>query len=113
MEEASSFWSRELTWRTFFGCMIAAFTVNGLLGGFRNSVMNDYGLLTFGISKYSLYRYEEMVFFILLGVVGGLVSVAFIKLNMILNHWRRDYVGTNKWTRFGEVTSKKGNCFFK
>lgn len=103
LEEASSFWSKELTWRTFFGCMISAFTVNVLLAGFNGSLMNDYGLLTFGVSRSSLYHYQEMVFFVLLGAISGFVSVIFIKVNMKIGKWRRDYIATNKWARLGEV----------
>lgn len=103
LEDTASFWSKEMTWRTFFGCMIATLSVNVFLGGFRGSSVNDYGLLTFGVSRYSLYGYEELIFFILLGVIGGLLGTFFIKSNLIIMKWRRDYVGSSKIARFAEV----------
>jgi len=84
LEEASSVWSRELTWRTFLGCMLSAFTVNllfqsvsdgdSLVSDFGNMILgalfNLLGLLSFGISRDYLYRYQELNLFILLGVIG-------------------------------------------
>lgn len=34
-EEASSFWSMELTWRTFFCAMISTFTLNIFISGVK------------------------------------------------------------------------------
>lgn len=52
LEETASFWSRELTWRTLFGCMVSSFTVNLLSAiGTGKLIVNDYGLLAFGVSR--------------------------------------------------------------
>ncbi len=75
LEDVSSFWSRELTWRTFFGmdtlfyvsseisaCMISAFTVNlifSINSSASTALIRDYGILTFGLNKAFLYRYIE------------------------------------------------------
>ncbi|EFA81033.1 chloride channel protein [Heterostelium album PN500] len=96
IEEASSFWSRQLTWRTFFCCMIATFTTNFLLQGFGTSPdMHDTGLLTFGFSRLYLYRYSELLCFCILGVLGGAFGALFVFLNIHLNKWRRDYLKKN------------------
>eukprot|EP01112_Ceratiomyxa_fruticulosa_P015925 TRINITY_DN4769_c0_g2_i1.p1 TRINITY_DN4769_c0_g2~~TRINITY_DN4769_c0_g2_i1.p1 ORF type:complete len:808 (-),score=128.85 TRINITY_DN4769_c0_g2_i1:106-2529(-) len=97
LEEASSFWSRQLTWRTFFCCMIATFTVNvldqGLVG---TGPVHDSGLLTFGFSRAYLYKYFEFAFFIILGMLGGLAGALFVHVNIRLNAWRRDKFGSLK-----------------
>ncbi|GAM27511.1 hypothetical protein SAMD00019534_106870, partial [Acytostelium subglobosum LB1] len=104
IEEASSFWSRQLTWRTFFCCMIATFTTNFLLQGVGTSPdMRDSGMLTFGFSRLYLYRYSELFCFCILGVIGGLFGAAFVFLNIHLNKWRRDYLKKNALLRSIEV----------
>ncbi len=46
LEEATSFWSRQLGWRTFFCCMVSAFTVNGILQAkARSQQVQDYGIV--------------------------------------------------------------------
>ena len=105
LEEASSVWSRELTWRTFLGCMLSAFTVNLMFQSIKDgdSLVTDYGLLSFGISRDYLYRYQELNLFILLGVIGGLLGTLFVKLNIRLNQWRRDKLSNNKYKQLLEV----------
>jgi chloride channel 7 len=82
LEEAATFWSREITWRSFFGilcfvhmlivsaCMVSAFTINMLLNGSSHGMMSDYGLVTFGASRIGSYRFYELLPFSLLGVFG-------------------------------------------
>eukprot|EP01133_Synstelium_polycarpum_P018156 gene18156-21713_t len=104
IEEASSFWSRQLTWRTFFCCMIATFTANFLQQGFGTSPdMHDYGLLTFGFSRLYLYRYSELLCFCFLGLIGGLLGALFVFLNVHLNKWRRDFLKKNPYLRMAEA----------
>lgn len=107
LEETSSFWSRELTWRTFFGCMVSAFTVNAIFS-FSGSqplshVVNDYGLLSFGLSRYYLYRYEELAAFAVLGLIGGLLGALFVRLNIKLNIWRQEHLRNSKLKSLLEV----------
>ncbi|EFA85505.1 chloride channel protein [Heterostelium album PN500] len=89
-EEASSFWSRQLTWRTFFACLIATFTTNIILQGFQVQV-HDYGVLTFGFSQEYLYRYVELLAFAAVGVLGGLFGAFFVYLNARLSRWRTEF----------------------
>lgn len=95
IEEASSFWSRQLTWRTFFGCLIATFTVNLFFQGFGIQI-HDFGLLTFGFSQNFLYTYLELIPFATLGVIGGLLGAAFVWLTIRLVNWRDAYLGKRK-----------------
>ncbi|GAM27628.1 hypothetical protein SAMD00019534_108040 [Acytostelium subglobosum LB1] len=90
LEETSSFWSRQLTWRTFFACLIATFTTNLILQGFQVQV-HDYGVLTFGFSQEYLYRYSELLAFAAIGVLGGLLGALFVNLNARLTHWRSKF----------------------
>lgn len=122
LEETSTFWSRELTWRTFWACMIAAFTVN-IFNNIKDesSVLDDYGLLTFGISKTGLYRIPELIPMGFLGVIGnlsrppsllsaltlfiflaGILGWIFSLANGRLALWRREYV-TSKLRKLLEV----------
>lgn len=92
LEEATSFWSRQLGWRTFFCCMCSAFTVNGILQARAGTQeVQDYGLLTFGFSTAYLYRYAELLPFSIIGVVGGVVGALFVKFNSRLNEWRNGF----------------------
>ncbi|KAF2075135.1 hypothetical protein CYY_003570 [Polysphondylium violaceum] len=104
IEEVSSFWSRQLTWRTFFCCMISTFTVNFLLQGIGSSPdIHDSGLLTFGFSRLYLYRYSELLCFCLLGVIGGLFGACFVFMNIHLNKWRKEKLKLNPFFRLGEA----------
>jgi len=94
-EEASSFWSKQLTWRTFFACLIATFTTNIILQGFQMQ-LHDYGVLTFGFSSQYLYRYAELVGFAFIGVLGGLLGAFFVFLNARLSKWRSNFFAKKK-----------------
>lgn len=79
LEEGSSFWSSQLTWRTFFACLVATITTNFFLQGFEMQI-HDYGVLTFGLSKSYLYTYGELFPFLLLGVMGMSFEYLFLLL---------------------------------
>jgi chloride channel 7 len=104
LEEAASHWRREMTWRTFFGCMLAAFTVN-LFSSFaadkadQTSAQNvkDYGLLKFGVSSREFtYRYAELLPFTIIGVIGGVLGALFTALSVRISVWRRDNIRGRK-----------------
>ncbi|EGC38534.1 hypothetical protein DICPUDRAFT_93809 [Dictyostelium purpureum] len=94
-EEASSFWSRQLTWRTFFACLIATFTTNIILQGFSVQI-HDYGVLKFGLSNTVLFRYAELIPFAGIGVLGGLLGALFVDLNARLSKWRASFFANKK-----------------
>jgi H+/Cl- antiporter ClcA len=99
------FWY-DLVFVNIEGCMISALTVNLIYLGPQTGnglLINDYGILTFGLSRRFLYRYPELLAFALLGVIGGILGAIFTKMNVWLNQWRRQYVSKWKLRQFGEV----------
>eukprot|EP01132_Coremiostelium_polycephalum_P002121 gene2121-2612_t len=102
LEEGSSFWSRQLTWRTFFSCLVATLIANFFLQDFAVA-MHDYGVLAFGVSKTYLYTYSELIPFCLIGIIGGLIGALFVHLNIRINYLRKKYLGANKIKRLAEV----------
>eukprot|EP01111_Echinosteliopsis_oligospora_P011081 TRINITY_DN3564_c0_g1_i1.p1 TRINITY_DN3564_c0_g1~~TRINITY_DN3564_c0_g1_i1.p1 ORF type:complete len:799 (-),score=188.89 TRINITY_DN3564_c0_g1_i1:47-2443(-) len=103
LEEGSSFWSRQLVWRTFFACLCAVVTSNLFFQGFSMHI-HDYGVLTLGIGGSSeLYTYPELLPFLALGVVGGLLGALFVHINVKINEWRLRVLGTKPIHRIVEV----------
>eukprot|EP00048_Salpingoeca_helianthica_P006656 m.101278 g.101278 ORF g.101278 m.101278 type:complete len:794 (-) comp14087_c0_seq2:78-2459(-) len=99
IEEGASFWSQPLTWRIFFCSMTSTFTLNFLLSGFREGTwgeLSNPGLINFGKFTDLPYTFYEMPFFVLLGVIGGLLGALFIELNKRLTLFRRKFVNTPK-----------------
>jgi len=82
LEEVSSFWSPELTWRTFICAIIAAYTVNIFMASF-NGNFNDSGLVLFGHTTEDGGTYEtwEIFAFIIVAVLGGLIGAAYVTIN--------------------------------
>lgn len=79
LEEACSFWSLPLTWRTFFAAMCASFFLNVLRAIKAGSPdMDSNGLLEFGrfISD-SGYTVYEIPVFAAIGIIGGLLGGLF------------------------------------
>lgn len=89
LEEGSSFWSRALTWRTFFCALIAAYTIQVGLSGL-DSAGSTWGQVTvagtfsFGaftnMGKRS-WTLLELPVFVGIGAVGGLVGAGFNAVN--------------------------------
>lgn len=106
IEEASSFWSDSLTWRTFFCCMIAAFTVNITMKGFSSDITDTgthqrpqqqtnwltrlVGMFKLGLSGEHLYHYLELLPFLIIGVIGKCAPLNLKKLT-IYSHRRADW----------------------
>jgi chloride channel 7 len=91
LEEVSSYWSQSLTWRTFFTCLMATFTVNFISKGFSGVYdLHSISIFNVGISKgYHIY---EVPIFALVGVFGGILGGIFCRLNVALTKWRRDWL---------------------
>eukprot|EP01133_Synstelium_polycarpum_P006992 gene6992-8122_t len=105
LEEGSSFWSRQLTWRTFFSCLVATLVANFFLQGFGVDI-KEYGLLSFGIKANNLYSYTELVPFCFMGVIGGLLGALFVHLNIRLNYLRKKFLAPrHKLWRLAEVAA--------
>nr|XP_060615153.1 H(+)/Cl(-) exchange transporter 6 [Anolis sagrei ordinatus] len=98
LEEGSSFWNQGLTWKVLFCSMAATFTLNFFRSGIRFGSWGSFelpGLLNFGEFKCSesdkkchLWTVVDLGFFILMGVLGGLLGAAFNCLNKRLAKYR-------------------------
>ncbi|XP_034029023.1 chloride transport protein 6 [Thalassophryne amazonica] len=98
LEEGSSFWNQALTWKVLFCSMSAAFTLNFFRSGINFNKWGSFqlpGLLNFGEFKCPegdknchLWTVEELAFFVLMGVVGGLLGALFNCINKSLAKYR-------------------------
>ena len=92
LEEASSFWSLSLTWKSYLCTMLSTSTLWFLLAD-RDGKRDYRGLVTFGKpDDRPQFQLFELPIFVLIGVLGGLVGAAFCELNFRLSHWRRDHM---------------------
>ncbi|PVD36819.1 hypothetical protein C0Q70_03809 [Pomacea canaliculata] len=92
LEEGSSFWNQKLTWRTFFCSMAATFSLNFFLSGLDSNVWGYFylpGLIDFGVFRCpgksdggcTLWGAFDLLIFILMGCVGGLLGALFNGIN--------------------------------
>ncbi|KAJ8591190.1 hypothetical protein M405DRAFT_735538 [Rhizopogon salebrosus TDB-379] len=84
LEEVSYFFPPKVMWRSFFCAMIAAVTLKFL---------NPFGtgkLVLFQVTYDKDWHAYELIFFLLLGVLGGVYGAYFSKLNY---RWSRDVRG--------------------
>ncbi|OAX39995.1 hypothetical protein K503DRAFT_809553 [Rhizopogon vinicolor AM-OR11-026] len=84
LEEVSYFFPPKVMWRSFFCAMIAAITLRFL---------NPFGtgkLVLFQVTYDKDWHAYELIFFLLLGVLGGVYGAYFSKLNY---RWSRDVRG--------------------
>ncbi|XP_018426778.1 PREDICTED: chloride transport protein 6 [Nanorana parkeri] len=98
LEEGSSFWNQGLTWKVLFCSMSATFTLNFFRSGILFSSWGAFqvpGLLNFGEFKCSdsdkkchLWTVVDLAFFIIMGMVGGLLGATFNCLNKRLAKYR-------------------------
>ncbi|KAN0031526.1 hypothetical protein ACTFIV_005390 [Dictyostelium citrinum] len=101
LEEVSSFWSIALTWRAFFCCMVATYTMNVL----QSNSGSLTGLIIFntGIGEKESYKWFEIIPFLLIGVLGGLGGALFTWINVKVSEFRRDKINKIKSLRVLEV----------
>ena len=102
LEEGASFWHQSLTWRTFFCAMVSAFTMNVYLTYAKNEKgTTSFGMLgsqggTFSFGKFANvnteYRVEDIFFFIVMGVIGGLFGAMSNACNEVISKKRQKYV---------------------
>ncbi|XP_010772365.1 chloride transport protein 6, partial [Notothenia coriiceps] len=98
LEEGSSFWNQALTWKVLFCSMSATFTLNFFRSGINFNKWGSFqlpGLLNFGEFKCPdedknchLWTVVDLAFFVLMGVVGGLLGALFNCMNKSLAKYR-------------------------
>ncbi|XP_071479352.1 H(+)/Cl(-) exchange transporter 6-like [Diadema antillarum] len=92
LEEGSSFWNQALTWRTFFCAMCATFALNFLMsginyndwGGLSQPGLIDFGVFMCGEGKCNLWTAVDLLIFIAMGFVGGLLGALFNAINTFI-----------------------------
>lgn len=112
MEEGSSFWNTRVLLRSFVCASVCALVLNFFLVGFSADQpwgsLGALGVLTFGSffeNKSMSYHTWEILIFILIGLVGGLVGALFNGLNIQLTLWRMRHVPPRGVRRFLEAIS--------
>jgi chloride channel 7 len=95
LEEVSSYWSQSLTWRTFFSCLMATFTVNFIVRGF-SGVYDLRSITIFNVGVTKGYHVYEVPIFAIIGCIGGLMGGFFCLCNVALSKWRRDWLHKSK-----------------
>jgi len=108
LEEGASYWSSSVTFRTFFCSMCSIATLYTW-----NSVGVQYGkigfnkLFSFGNFIFegmeTSYSVWELLVFVFIGCMGGLIGAIFNNANERLTHWRIKHVNYSKARRFLEV----------
>ncbi|XP_041953059.1 chloride transport protein 6 [Alosa sapidissima] len=98
LEEGSSFWNQALTWKVLFCSMSATFTLNFFRSGLNYNKWGSFqlpGLLNFGEFKCQdgdkachLWTAVDLAFFVLMGIVGGLLGALFNCINKRLAKYR-------------------------
>jgi H+/Cl- antiporter ClcA len=101
LEEGSSFWSTQLTWRSFFCAMVTVFTLyvantaHSLFGHSENRAMFSFGEFYSLQGEQSNYAVWELCLFMLIGVMGGLIGAYFNFFVMLIFKWRERNINTN------------------
>ncbi|KAL4241084.1 H(+)/Cl(-) exchange transporter 7 [Mactra antiquata] len=94
LEEGASFWNQALTWRIFFASMLSTVTLN-IVASCRNGKCLDLsspGLFNFGRFDTTSYNSVEILLFITMGVIGGLLGALFNHINYKLTIFRNRYI---------------------
>ena len=104
LEEVSSFWDQELTWTTFLAAAVAAFTVNYWSNGIRGT-FTDSGLVFFADGTETTYALWELIPFVLLGLVCGLLGALFNVLNKRITLVRKRLLGSRPKLRVLEAVA--------
>ena len=107
-EEGASYWTQSLTFRTFYtsGWAIATLYILNTFGVAFGKVGLDklfsFGNFTFDGTA-SSYAVWELLVFVFIGVMGGLIGAIFNDTNERITKWRIKHVNHTKAYRFIEV----------
>jgi len=83
LEEVSYYFPLKTLWRSFFCALVAAFVLQSI-----NPFGNDHSVL-FYVEYNNPWMFFELIPFLLLGVMGGLVGAAFIRANIAWCKFRK------------------------
>jgi chloride channel 7 len=105
MEEVATFWSTPLLWMimvaSFFSCLI--FNIfSSLWHGDINNI-GGHNLVIFGHIEYSDYHIWELIYFCIIGVLGGLLGAFFNWLNEHITAVRKKHIWGRNFRRWGEA----------
>ncbi|EER17626.1 Chloride channel protein CLC-b, putative [Perkinsus marinus ATCC 50983] len=111
IEEASTYWPRELYWRCFLGCIIASYMTRLTAQYFQckveGSCVNLAGGMQFPNADESYFHVWEFACFILLGIFFGLMGAIFCQGVRYFQYYRRVffhlYSNGKDRRRFGQV----------
>lgn len=104
LEEGSSFWNQNMTWRIFFCSMVSAFTLNVVLSAYHGQIgqLAYDGLLNFGKFPDIPFALLELPIFIGMGIIGGLIGALFNQMNYHISVFRRRFI-LSRWAKVLEV----------
>eukprot|EP00931_Biecheleriopsis_adriatica_P088474 TRINITY_DN62787_c0_g1_i1.p1 TRINITY_DN62787_c0_g1~~TRINITY_DN62787_c0_g1_i1.p1 ORF type:complete len:1040 (+),score=220.78 TRINITY_DN62787_c0_g1_i1:393-3122(+) len=88
LEEASTYWSKSLTWQAFLGTMIAAVLAKVTKSGF--TTLNTSGFIEFP-DKDASFDFWELLTFAALAIVTGLLGALFVNLVKRTTMFRRSF----------------------
>ncbi len=106
MTAPSVFWNFELCWKIFFCGSLSSFTLNVLSALKEGEIENivDASSIKFGVYITSPYKLQDLPFFLIMGVFGGLLGAMFVHVNYHMGKWRKQYLGASKWKKILETT---------
>ncbi|OCH88114.1 Cl-channel protein [Obba rivulosa] len=88
IEEMSSIFSIKTMWRSFFCALMATFTL-ALMNPYRSGK-----LVLFQVTYDRDWHFFEIIFFIILGVFGGLYGAFVVKFNLKVAAFRKKYLAS-------------------
>lgn len=100
-----------LTWQTYFGAMVSAFTLHMVSTFTGSKSSGNWGIMGTQGGTFSFGTFEdttkhfaawEIILFIAMGAIGGLFGALFNGANTKLTKFRMKYV-TNKWLKLYEA----------
>jgi chloride channel 7 len=96
ISRANSFWTFNLAWKTFLATSVANFTLT-FMGAFSkgnfDNVTNQ-SLVKFGDLSSRKYNMADMVIFVIIGILGGVIGALFIEINMAMARLRKRFIKT-------------------
>ncbi|KAJ5653785.1 hypothetical protein N7490_000788 [Penicillium lividum] len=88
LEEIANYFPLKTLWRSYF-CALVATSVLAALNPFRTGQ-----LVMFQVSYDRTWHFFELIFFVFIGVFGGLYGAFVIKWNLRMASFRKKYLGT-------------------